>query len=70
MSNIIIIQLQSQFQRCLYRTLCVFSQIKDTKHHTEVSFCRLLHVPGVGLGGTGVFWACNDAPSTARSSWS
>ena len=25
-------QLQSQFQRFLYQTLCVFSQMKDTKH--------------------------------------
>ena len=24
-------QLQSQFQRLLYQTLCVFSQMKDTK---------------------------------------
>ena len=28
-SNIIKFQLQSQFQRLLYQTLCVFSQIKD-----------------------------------------
>ena len=27
--NIIKFQLQSQFQRILYQTLCVFSQIKD-----------------------------------------
>ena len=26
------VQLQSQFQRFLYQTLCVLSQIKDTKH--------------------------------------
>ena len=25
-------QLQSQFQRFLYQSLCVFSQMKDTKH--------------------------------------
>ena len=31
-SNIIKIQLQSQFQRFLYQTLSVFSQMKDTKH--------------------------------------
>ena len=31
-SNIIYFQLQSQFQRFLYQTLCVFSQMKDTKH--------------------------------------
>ena len=27
-----LIQLQSQFQRFLFQTLCVFSQMKDTKH--------------------------------------
>ena len=31
-SNIIKFQLQSQFQRFLCQTLCVFSQIKDTKY--------------------------------------
>ena len=31
-SNIIEFQLQSQFQRFLYQTLCVFSLMKDTKH--------------------------------------
>ena len=31
-SNIIQVQLQSQFQRFLYQTLCVFSQTKETKH--------------------------------------
>ena len=31
-SNIIQFQLQSQFQRFLYQTVCVFSQMKDTKH--------------------------------------
>ena len=31
-SNIFYFQLQSQFQRFLYQTLCVFSQMKDTKH--------------------------------------
>ena len=31
-SNIILFQLQNQFQDFLYQTLCVFSQMKDTKH--------------------------------------
>ena len=31
-SNTIQFQLQSQFQRFLYQTLCVYSQMKDTKH--------------------------------------
>ena len=32
MSNIIKFRLQCQFQRFLNQTLCVFSQMKDTKH--------------------------------------
>ena len=31
-SSTIKLQFQSQFQRFLYQTLCVFSQIKDIKH--------------------------------------
>ena len=31
-SNVIKIKLQSQFQRFLYQTLCVFSEMKDIKH--------------------------------------
>ena len=31
-SNIIIFRLPYQFQRFLYQILCVFSQMKDTKH--------------------------------------
>ena len=31
-SNIILFELQTQFQRFLYQTLCVFSQMKDTKY--------------------------------------
>ena len=41
--NIIKFQLQSQFQRFLNQTLCVFSQMKDIK---------LGHAQGVGLWGT------------------
>ena len=61
-SNIIKFQLQSQFQRCLNQTLCVFSQMKDTCiKHIRQDF----HIwPGVmpqgwdlgyrgGLGGGG-----------------
>ena len=49
-SNIIKFQLQSQFQRFLYQTLCVFSQMKDTK-----LIRRDFHsfAPGVGLWGAG-----------------
>ena len=39
--------------RFLFQTLCVFSQMKDTKHIRRVFlFCRLGHALGVGLGGT------------------
>ena len=38
----------------LYQTLCVFSQMTDTKHiRREFLFCGLNHAPGVGLKGTG-----------------
>ena len=54
MSNIIKFQLPCQFQRFLYQILCVFSQIKDTKHiRRDFLFCPLGHAPGVGLLGTG-----------------
>ena len=53
-SNIIKFQLQSQFQRFVYQTLCVFSQIKDLKH-TKWDFDSIAgHAPGVGLWGAGV----------------
>ena len=51
-SNIIKIQLQSQFQRCLNQTLCVFSQMKDIKHIRQDFHLAWGHAPGVGLGGT------------------
>ena len=52
-SNIIKSQSQSQFQRFLNQTLCVFSQLKDIKkNQTGFSFRRLGHAPGSGLGGT------------------
>ena len=51
-SNIIKIQLQSQFQRFLNQTLCVFSEMKDiSTYQMGFSFGRLGHAPGVGLGG-------------------
>ena len=47
-------RLPCQFQRFLYRTLCVFSQITDRKHieHNFHSVCGG-HAPGVGLRGAG-----------------
>ena len=50
--NIIKFQLQSQFQRFLNQTLCVFSEMKDMTYHMGFSFGHLGHAPGVGLGGT------------------
>ena len=43
-------QLQCQFQRFSYHTMCVFSQIKDIKtYRTGFLFCRLCNVPGMRL---------------------
>ena len=51
MSNIIF-QLQSQFQRFLKQTLCVFSQISYKTYQTAgLSFGHLGDAPGMGLGG-------------------
>ena len=50
-TNIIKFQLQSQFQRFLYQTLCVLSQMKDKKtYHTAFLFCRLGHALGGDIG--------------------
>ena len=54
-SNIIKSQSQSQFQRFLSQTLCVFSQMKGIKQR-GFSFHRLGHDPGVGLRGTVGGW--------------
>ena len=59
-SNIILFQLQSQFQRFLYQSLCVFSQIKDIKHiKQDFLFCSLCLAPELGLGGC---WGLRGAP--------
>ena len=56
--KISILQLQSQFQRFLYQTLCVFSQMKDIKHIERDfhSVAWVMHAPGVGLGVLGVIF--------------
>ena len=67
------ISLTCQFQRFLYQTLCVFSQIKDRKH-IEQNFHSVAKVmPRMGLGGAGgvknfSVGICDGAPSTGRSS--
>ena len=54
-SNIIKFQLQSQFQRFLYQTLCVFSQMKDTKHiRRDFHSVSWVMPPGWDFGGLGV----------------
>ena len=53
-SHIIKFQLQSQFQRFLNQTLCVFSQMKDIKHIRQDFHLVAWVIPGVGLEGTGV----------------
>ena len=73
MSNIIKFRLPCQFQRFLYKILCVFSQIKDRKH-IEQNFHSVAKV--MPRGGTAGCWGvknfsvgiCDGAPSTARSS--
>ena len=57
--NIIKFQLQSQFQRFLNQTLCVFSQMKDIKHirrdfHLAAWVMRQAWYLGVQCGGLGV----------------
>ena len=55
-SNIIKFQLQSQFQRFLNQTLCVFSQMKDIKHIRWDFLWPPGYAPGVGFGGTVGGW--------------
>ena len=52
-SDIIKSQLQSQFQRFLNKTLCVFSQIKDIKHIRQDfhSVPWVMPAPGFGTWG-------------------
>ena len=54
-SNIIKSQLQSQFQRFLIKTLCVFSQMKDIKHIRRYLYSvpLVMHAPGFGTWGCG-----------------
>ena len=54
-SNIIKSQLQSQFQRFLNQTLCVFSQMKDIKHIRQNFHLVpwVMYAPWFGLGGAG-----------------
>ena len=53
-SNIIKSQLQSQFQRYLKQTLCVFSQMKDIKHvRRDFHSIPWVMLQGLGLGGAG-----------------
>ena len=48
-----LISITSQFQRFLYQTSCVFSQMKDTKHIQRDfhSVPWVMHATGVGLWG-------------------
>ena len=73
-SNIIKFQLPCQFQRFLYQTLCVFSQIKEN----ILDRIFILLLGSCPRGGTWGCWGvknlsvgiCDGAPSTAHSSWS
>ena len=55
----------SQFQIFLYKTLCVFSQIKIKDLSNRIFIPWVMHAPGVGIGGVGwskifIFqtWSC------------
>ena len=53
-SNIIKFRLPCQFQRFLYQTLCVFSQMKDTKHIRRDFYSAAWVMPqGWDLGALG-----------------
>ena len=69
-SNIITVQLQSQFQSYFYEIIFVFSQIKDKKNYlTDFLFCCLGHAPVVGLGvlwSKTLAWGCAMAPHRLR----
>ena len=60
------------FSKILYQTLCVFSQIKDSKHIVK-DFHSVARVGLGAAGGGGVknfsVGICDGAPSTAGSSF-
>ena len=67
------ISLTCQFQRFLYQTLCVFSQIQDRKHIEQYFQSVAKVMPRVGTAGAGgvknfSVGICDGAPSPARSS--
>ena len=73
-SNIIKFPLPCQFQRFVYESSCVFSQIKDRKH-IEQNFHSVAKVMpqggtwgclGVKIYSVGI---CDGAPLTARSTF-
>ena len=73
-SNIIKFRLPCQFQRFLYQTLCVFSQMKDTYISDGIFILSPGSCPGWDLwvlGGVKNFSVgiCDGTPSTARSSF-
>ena len=54
-SNMIQFQLQNQFQRLLYQTLCLFSQMKDTKRiRRDFNSVALVMPQGLDFGALGV----------------
>ena len=62
--------LQSQFQRFVYQTLFVFTQIKDIKHIDQNFHSVTWVMPqewDLGVKNLSMK-ICNGAPSTARSS--
>ena len=74
--NIIKFRLPCQFQRILYQSLCVFSQMKDTKHFRRNFYSALWVMPqgwdfgalGVPPGG-GVLWYFHTYVGSAHFFW-
>ena len=64
--NIIKIQLQSQFQRFLNQTLCVFSEMKDIKHiRRDFHLAAWVMHQGWDLG---VLWGVGGSKKKFRNS--
>ena len=65
--NIIKLQLQSQFQRFLNQTLCVYSKMKDIKHIRRILFGCLGHADEFGLQKNHQFETSVRTPGSKQS---
>ena len=66
------LSITKSISKIFFQTLCVFSQIKDTKPTERNFHSVLLHASGVGLGGAGggvskmLVWRIANAPHRLR----